>query len=213
MIKIFTLLATQPRWLPGLALALWSAGAAAAQQPTLDSLPVAAEVAAPTAAPLPRLTSLPTADQYHLVAVAIDDARPLASDRVIRLPAFSRPGQMDKVWPTLTETQRSQLQALLREPFTGDSAQAAATLRCQITDAYQLFFAQGNAETVEAQVMVELELLDAQGELLMVAEGKQRLLRRGLDARATVLNELYQQALLGAVRNGLLHLVMAAPTE
>ncbi|MCC3159846.1 hypothetical protein LJ737_21570 [Hymenobacter sp. 15J16-1T3B] len=186
---------------------------AAAQQFELNSLPVAPAPAPPPAAPLPKLTSLPAAAQYRLAAVTIDDARPLASDRVLKLPVFSRPGQMDKVWPVLTPAQRAAMQKVLQAPFSADSSKPAVTLRCRIDDAYQTFFAAAESESVVAGARVQLELLDAQGELLMAATGQQRLTRRSLDARYKVLDELYQQALLSAVRHGLLQLVLTAEAE
>ncbi|WP_133256941.1 hypothetical protein [Hymenobacter edaphi] len=200
------------RWLAVLGVGLL-ARPAAAQQFELNSLPVAPAPAPPPGAPLPKLTSVPAAAQYRLAAITIDDARPLTSSRAIKLPAFSRPGQMDKVWPMLTPEQRAGIQRVLRAPFSADSTKPAVTLRCQLDDAYQTFFATTEDENVGAGARVTLELLDAQGELLRTATGQQRLTRRSLDARQSVLEELYQQALLSAVRHGLLQLIMTAAAE
>ncbi|GAB3835712.1 hypothetical protein [Hymenobacter jeollabukensis] len=199
-------------WLavPGMVLL---ARPAAAQQFELNSVPVAPAPAPTPGAPSPKLTSLPAAAQYRLTAITIDDARPLTSSRAIKLPAFSRPGQMDKVWPVLTPEQRAGIQRVVQAPFSADSTKPAVTLRCQLDDAYQTFFATTEDENVAAGARVTLELLDAQGDLLMAATGQQRLTRRSLDARHNVLDELYQQALLSAVRHGLLQLVMTAAAE
>lgn len=180
---------------------------AAAQQPALTSLP---SVPAPPAAPQPVLTSLPAANQYHLKAIQLEDARSQVSARAIRLPTFSTPGRGDKVWPPLTAEQRAQLQTALQLHFRADSTRPAATLQCRLVEAYQLFMPTAKREFTSAYAAVELELLDEQGQLLMAATGQYEAVKMGLDARSKSLDELYQLALLEALRNGLRHLTTPA---
>ena len=131
----------------------------------------------------------------------IVDQRQGVSERDLRVPTFSRPGQRDEVRPPLSDTLRSVIADEVGRRVRGTPTPVAVAVR--ITEGVQGFRARSMAEQETVRWAVELSVRSVHGNVTATTE-LEALIQSG-DASLAFVERLSAETLRGAVAQALEH--------
>ena len=131
--------------------------------------------------------------------LTIVDEREGVSERDLRVPLLSRPGQNDEVRPPLSDSVRQVIEGEVRRRIRGDAEPVAVTVK--ITEGVQRFRSRTLVEQESVRWGVEVSLKSVHGHV--AAGGEMEALAQSRDASLGFVERLSSEALRGSVAQAL----------
>ncbi|HOI79857.1 MAG TPA: hypothetical protein PLI30_09665 [Petrimonas sp.] len=154
------------------------------------------------------LTSVPQNSNIRLdgkpITIEITDLRNKTTQKQLRIPTITLPGQKDKVHPALTDYQRKLINEQILLHF--NQSDPELKVKCTILEGFQAFTAYAFHEREYVQVDIKIELLDPESNILEYGTSTAFFEVKSLDASNEFINELYHKAIRTAIHDCLIKL-------
>ena len=147
------------------------------------------------------LTSMPQDNNIMLEGKPIDieiiDLRNEITQRQLRIPIMTWPGQKDKIQPPLTDFQRKLIEENILLHFNQSNQEFK--VKCKIDEGFQEFTAHAFHEREYVQFDIKIELLDTRDNVIKYCTSSAFFEVKSLDASNKFIGELYNKAIIASI--------------
>jgi len=147
------------------------------------------------------LTSMPQDNNIMLEGKPIDieiiDLRNEITQRQLRIPIMTWPGQKDKIQPPLTDFQRKLIEENILLHFNQSNQEFK--VKCKIDEGFQEFTAHAFHEREYVQFDIKIELLDTRDNVIKYCTSSAFFEVKSLDASNKFIGELYDKAIITSI--------------
>jgi hypothetical protein len=147
------------------------------------------------------LTSIPQGNNIVLdgkpINIEIIDLRNQITQKQLRIPIMTLPGQKDKVFPALTDYQRKLVEDQIVLHFNQSNQEFK--VKCTINEGFQEFTAHAFHEREYVQFDIKIELLDPNDNVLKYCTSSAFFEVKSMDASNVFINELYNKAIITSI--------------
>ena len=147
------------------------------------------------------LTPMPQDNNILLEGKPIDieiiDLRNEITQRQLRIPIMTWPGQKDKIQPPLTDFQRKLIEENILLHFNQSNQEFK--VKCKIDEGFQEFTAHAFHEREYVQFDIKIELLDTRDNVIKYCTSSAFFEVKSLDASNNFIGELYDKAIITSI--------------
>ena len=147
------------------------------------------------------LTSMPQDNNIMLEGKPIDieiiDLRNEITQRQLRIPIMTWPGQKDKIQPPLTDFQRKLMEENILLHFHQSNQELK--VKCKIDEGFQEFTAHAFHEREYVQFDIKIELLDTRDNVIKYCTSSAFFEVKSMDASNKFIGELYNKAIITSI--------------
>jgi hypothetical protein len=147
------------------------------------------------------LTSMPQDNNILLegkpINVEIIDLRSEITQRQLRIPIMTWPGQKDKVQPPLTDFHRKLIEDQILLHFNQSNQEFK--VKCIIEEGFQEFTAHALHEREYVQFDIKIELLDTRDNVIKYCTSTAFFEVKSLDASNSFIDELYNKVIITSI--------------
>jgi len=147
------------------------------------------------------LTPMPQDNNILLEGKPIDieiiDLRNEITQRQLRIPIMTWPGQKDKIQPPLTDFQRKLIEENILLHFNQSNQEFK--VKCKIDEGFQEFTAHAFHEREYVQFDIKIELLDTRDNVIKYCTSSAFFEVKSLDASNKFIGELYDKAIITSI--------------
>jgi len=147
------------------------------------------------------LTPMPQDNNILLEGKPIDieiiDLRNEITQRQLRIPIMTWPGQKDKIQPPLTDFQRKLIEENILLHFNQSNQEFK--VKCKIDEGFQEFTAHAFHEREYVQFDIKIELLDTRDNVIKFCTSSAFFEVKSLDASNKFIGELYDKAIITSI--------------
>jgi hypothetical protein len=147
------------------------------------------------------LTSMPQDNNIILdgkpISLEIIDLRNEITERQLKIPIMTWPGQKDKVQPPLTDFQRKLIEDQILIHF--NQSDKELKVKCKIDEGYKEFTARAFHEREYVQFDIKIELLDTRNNVIRYCTSSAFFEVKSLDASNNFIDELYNKAIITSI--------------
>ena len=141
----------------------------------------------------------PKKANLSVISIEISDLRQHTTDREIKIPFFSWPGQSDKIRPILTSEHKHLIDTEIRKHVT--SSGIPVKIHVSIEEAYKEFSATWITENEHVEIQMKIDIYDEiHTPYLMSAFGNSIYDMTSIDASPEYIEKLYQKALRSGIK-------------
>lgn len=135
--------------------------------------------------------------QSKITGIEIIDSRENVTDRKIRIPTLSLPGQKDKVSPILTDEQKQMITNQIQSYFSNNGENIF--VKCEIIKACKEFTAYAFHEREYVQIDTKISLLDTNKNVIKYCTSSAFLEAKSMDATYDSIDLMYIEALKSSI--------------
>lgn len=140
----------------------------------------------------------PVAIRVNAVAINVADQRKNITDRKLKIPSISFPGQHDQIEPQLAESQIQLVKSEVQKYFVGGAKDVIVNVN--ISQGSQAFAASLLNEKEAVEFEVSIDLLDAGSQQLLVSGvGNATYQIKSWDASQGYINKLFEKAIRASI--------------